>query len=281
MNITATVVLISLALVYAAAIGTGLLIHRVHVRRADVADPNEPLGGDGLGGAVGYIGSAAAFLLGVLMLASLDHYNATKSIVANEALNYSAAFESTDELPTADQQKIQHDLVCLMRSVATNSWAAAASEDLTGSDNTHAWRRVASADAKAVIPRSKAEEGSLNSLQSALIEASNSGQQRLLAAEEDLPLALWILLFLSIFALVSILTALLRAHASRTLAITALTAVLILTTAMVWTLTMFDRPFYQGDGVYISPRALNAVMIRLEGTYPGAAWGPCELLADP
>lgn len=281
MNITTSLALIALAITYAGAIAMGLWIHRVHLRRADVADPDEPLGGDGLGGAVGYIGSAAAFLLGVLMLASLDHYNATKTIVANEALAYSASFESTDGLPAADQTAIQHDLICLMRSVATHSWAAAASEDLTGSDNTHAWRRRASAHAKAVDPTNKSEEDSLASLESGLIAASTSGQERLLAAEEDLPVALWILLLLSVFALVSILTALLRAHASRTLAITALGAVLILTTAMVWTLTMFDRPFYQRDGVYISPRDLNAVMLRLEKTYPGPAWGPCELLADP
>jgi hypothetical protein len=49
---------------------------------------------------------------------------------------------------------------------------------------------------------------------------------------------------------------------------------------MLWTLTTFDEPFNQGDGVYISPRALNAVMVRLQATYPGADWSPCENLAD-
>lgn len=278
---TLLLVLICLAVVFAAGIAAGLVIHRVHVRRADAENSADPAGGDGLGGAVGFIGGAAAFLLSVLMLASLDHYNTTKAIVADEALSYSAAFDSTDGLPAADEAKMQRDLVCLMRSVATNSWAAAEAEDLTGSDNTHAWRRRASADAAAVETKTKAQENSLNILQSELINASKSGQQRLLAAEVDLPVALWGLVFLSIFVLVAILTALLRAHPSRTLALTAMGAVMMLSIAMVWTLTAFDQPFYQGDGVYISPRAINAVMVRMEGTYPGEAWAPCELLADP
>lgn len=281
MNLTIGLVTVCLAAVIVAGIAVGLLIHRVHVRRADTAPADEPAGGDGMGGSVGFIGGAAAFLLSVLMLASLDHYNSTKAIVADEALAYSAAFDSTDGLALADETKMQRDLVCLMRSVATNSWAAAQAEDLSGSDNTHAWRRRALADASTVATQTKPQQNSLSTLQSELINASKSGQQRLLAAEADLPLALWLLVFLSIFILIAILTALLRSSPSRTLAITAMGAVIMLSTAMVWTLTAFDQPFHQGDGVYISPRAINAVMVRMEGTYPGAAWAPCELLAEP
>ncbi len=233
-----------------------------------------------MAGAVGFLGGATAFLLGVLMLASLDHYNGTKAIVGDEALANSASFESTDGLPPADQSKIQRDLICLMRSVATKSWAAAEAADLTGSDHTHAWRRRASAHANATIPRTKAEEASLQVLKSSLINASYSGQQRLLSAE-SVPSALWILVFVSFFVLMALLTALLIPHPSRTLAIAGLAAVLIVSTAMLWTLTTFDEPFTQGDGVYISPRALNAVMVRLEATYPEADWGPCEILPRP
>ena len=280
MNITLSFVLVTLALVFAAAIGLGLVLHRVHVRQSASDKPADPLGGDGMSGAIGFIGGAAAFLLGVLMLASLDHYNATKAVVAEEALAYSAAFDSTDGLAPKDQGVMQRDLICLMRSVATNSWAAAEAEDLRGSANTHSWRRRTSDHADEVDPKTKAQEDSLDNLQSELINASKSGQQRLLAAEGDLPLALWILVFVSIFALISILTALLRFHPSRTLAITSLAATLMISTAMVFTLTTFDEPFNKKDGVFISPRALNAVLVRLQGTYPEAGWGPCEAVAD-
>ena len=99
MNAVLPSVLGALALVFAGAIALGLFIHRAYVRRIRSDGPDQHFGGDGMGGAVGFIGGAAAFLLSVLMLASLDHYNSTKGIVANEALAYAAAFDSTDGLP--------------------------------------------------------------------------------------------------------------------------------------------------------------------------------------
>jgi len=280
MDITLPLVLTTLAVVFAAAVGLGLLLHRRQIRRPDRVGADDALGADGMAGAVGFVGGAAAFLLGVLMLASLDHYNGTKAIVSNEAVAYSGAFDSTDGLPEPNRTKLQRDLVCLMRSVSTNSWSAAEAEELAGSYNTHAWRHRASADANSTITTTKSQEVSLDNLKSKLISASESGQQRLLSAESDLPLALWILVFVSIFVLTAILTALLSAHPSRTLAVTALAAVFVVSTAMLWTLATFDKPFTRGDGVYISPRALNAVMVRLQGSYPDADWGVCENLAD-
>ena len=280
MNAVLPSVLGALALVFAGAIALGLFIHRAYVRRVRNGGPDQHFGGDGMSGAVGFIGGAAAFLLSVLMLASLDHYNSTKGIVANEALAYAAAFDSTDGLAPSDQPEIQRDIVCLMRSVATYSWAAAEKGSLSGSPNTHAWRRRANAHANGIIPKTKGQEDSLNTLQEKLIDASESGQQRLLAADSDLPLALWVLVMVSIFVLTSVLTALLAGHPSRILAIAGLVSVLALSTAMLWTLTTFDEPFTQGDGVYISPRAINAVLVRLQGTYPGVGWGECEMLAD-
>lgn len=276
-----TRVLSTLAIIFAAAIALGLLIHRMQERRTATADADEALGGDGLGGAVGFISGAAAFLLGILMLASLDHYNETKAIVGAEAVAYSAAFEASNGLAPTYQPKIQRDLICLMRSVATNSWAAASAGNLSGSDNTHALHRRASADADSAVPQSKAQENSLGILKDKLISASESGQQRLLAAESDLPLALWILVAVSLFMLTAILTALLRTHQSRVFAVTALVAYLAVSAAMVWTLVTFDEPFSRGDGVYIEPRALNAVMVRLQGTYPAADWSTCETLVNP
>lgn len=277
-TITLPVALIVLFAVFAVAVGLGLIIHRIEVRKGLIDNRDRRLVGDGMNGALGFLGGSAAFLLGVLMLASIDHYNATEDIVTQEALAYSAAYDSTAGLAAADKSKIQRDLVCLMRSVTTNSWAATQSEDLTGSENTHAWRGRVIDDANAVEPKTTVQENSLGNLQSELVNASKSGQERLLAADSNLPAALWILVYISIFVLALALTLLLRPYP--VLATTTLSAILILSTAMVWVLTAFAEPFTQDDGVYISPRALNAVMVRLQGTYPGPAWEPCEQLAN-
>lgn len=61
-------------------------------------------------------------------------------------------------------------------------------------------------------------------------------------------------------------------------AVTSLGAILLLSAAMVWTLSAFAQPFTR-DGVYISPHALESVMVRLQSAYPGPVWAPCEELA--
>lgn len=278
MNVPPPVALTVLVLVFGIAVLLGLALRRARQRRAAHDDADVTLASDGMGGAVGFLGGAAAFLLGILMLSSLDHYDITKDVVAQEALAYSAAFDSTAGLAPDDRANIQRDLVCLMRSVRTNSWSAAQNHDLTGSDNTHAWRARAFDHANVIAPKTKVQENSLDTLQSELIKASKTGQQRLLAAESDLPLALWILVYVSIFVLTVVLAALMLNYPTRLLGVAALAGVLVLSAAMLWTLTVFAEPFTQGDGVYISPRALDAVMVRLQGTYPGADWSECQTL---
>lgn len=266
-----------LFLCFGAAAGVGVLIHRIEQHKGLIEQRDRPLVSEGAGGALGFVGGAAAFLLGVLMLASIDHYNGTNDVVTEEALSYSVAFDGSAGLAPDDRAKIQRGLVCLMRSVATKSWAATENADLAGSENTHAWRARVLRDANAVDPKTPVQENSLATVQSELLQASKFGQQRLLDADSDLPTQLWFVVYLSMFVLTLALTVLLRPYPL--LAITSLVTVAVLSTAMVWALTAFAEPFTKGDGVYISPRALNAVMVRLQSTYPGVAWDPCEELA--
>lgn len=227
---------------------------------------------------MGFLGGSTAFLLGLLLLGSLNHFNATDDIVNSEAVAYSAAFNSTAGLAAEDRTKIQRDLVCLMRSVTTNSWSATQITDLTGSENTHAWRGRVMRDVNAATTTSPAQVNSLQTLQSKLIDAAEAGQNRLLASESDLPAALWVVVYISIFVLTMALTTLLRPYPA--VAATLLLSILVVSSAMVWVLTAFAQPFTTNDGVYIPPHALDAVATRLERAYPGPAWAPCEKLAE-
>jgi hypothetical protein len=253
-----------------------MLVHVAEERRGVLNERDRRLVGEGIGGAVGFLGGSAAFLLGVLMLASLSHFNDTGDVVDSEALAYSAAFDGTVALAHDDQAKIRRDLVCLMRSVATKSWSASEAEDATGSENTHAWRTRALEDTNAVVPKTLAQEDSLATVQSELLEAAKAGQHRLIAARNDLPGPLWIVVYISLFLLIVALTVLLRPHPA--LAITSLGAILLLSSAIVWTLTAFAQPFTK-DGIYLSPHAINDVMVRLQSAYPDADWGPCAELS--
>ncbi len=269
--------LAGLILAFGAAVGLGLLVHRIEVRRDLIGGRDGRLVSDGMGGAVGFLGGAAAFLLGVLMLASIDHYYATRSVVDAEAVAYAAAFNSAADLAAPDQARIQRDLVCLMRSVSTDSWEATAAEELTGARNTQLWRARVREHLAAVEPTTAAQSNGLDQLQSELLASAKSGQQRLLDGDSDLPFVLWLLVYVSVFLLVFVITLMLRPYPM--MAAVSLGAILILSVTMVWVLTAFAKPFTPHDSVYIAPRAMNGVMVHLEQVYPGAAWAPCERLA--
>lgn len=270
--------LAGLVLAFGAAIGLGLVAYRFEVRR-DLTDGRDGrLISDGMSGTVGFLGGAAAFLLGVLMLASIDHYYATRNVVDAEAVAYAAAFASAGDLGAPDDARLQRDLVCLMRSVSTDSWEAAAAERLSGAQNTQLWRARVRRDIAAVEPKTASQSNSLDHLQSEFLDAAKQGQQRLLDGASDLPIVLWLLVFVSIVLLVFMLTLMLRPYPM--MAALSLGTILVLGVAMVWVLTAFAKPFTRGDSVYIPPRALNGVVVHLEQVYPGDIWAPCERLAS-
>lgn len=272
------VALLTLLLTFGSAIGLGLFIHRMEVRKSDLDRRERRLVGEGMSATLGFVGGAAAFLLGVLLLSALDHYRATDNVVTDEALAFSSAFDSAARLPDPHSEKIQRDLVCLMRSVATNAWAATEREDLGGSPNTKAWWVRTIADLDRVEPTTASQTVSLENLNTQLVEASKAAQHRYLASESELPLAMWLLVFVSIFVLVVTLTPLLVPYPA--LAAVALGATFAVTAGMVWVLTAFAQPFTRHDGVYISPASLVAVTERLQTYHPNAGWGPCEALAE-
>ena len=48
---------------------------------------------------------------------------------------------------------------------------------------------------------------------------------------------------------------------------------------MISVLVAFAEPFDTDTGVYISPRALESVLITAQESQPGAVWDSCERLS--
>ena len=269
--------LLALLIVFVLAVGLGRWIHRQERRRGLIEQRDQPLVGDGIGGAFGFIGGSAAFLLGVLMLTSIDHFKATEEIARAEAIAYSAAYDATAAAPMELQPQIRRDLACLMRSVVQDSWSAVEAEDLTGDENTQAWTVRAYATLNAVESERSNEQAAMERIEDDLAEAVKAGQSRLLSARASMPMPLWVVVYVSLFIVFLVVTLLLRPYPP--LESLALGTILMLTAAMLWTLAAYQAPFNKSDGVYIAPEALEAVMTRLRDVYPGPAWEPCERLA--
>lgn len=252
-------------------------IARLETARGMIDKREGSLVADGAQGVLGFIGGASAFLIGVLMLASVDHFNATSEVANEEAIAYSSAFQNSVALPDPARQIVQRDLVCLMRSVATDSWNAATTGDLTGDRNSNAWRAKTVSDFGTIALASGGSSDALDAVTSEVRDAAKFGQQRLLAGESTLPLAMWALLYLSLLVLTFLMTLMMRSYPL--LLALCLGATFIVSAGMISVLVAFAEPFDTDTGVYISPRALESVLTTAQESQPGAAWDSCERLS--
>lgn len=250
---------------------------RLETARGMIDKREGSLVADGAQGVLGFVGGASAFLIGVLMLASVDHFNATSEVANEEAIAYSAAFQNSVALPDPARQIVQRDLVCLMRSVATDSWEAVTKGDLTGDRNSNAWRAKTVSDFGTIALASGGSSDALDAVASEVRDATKFGQQRLLAGESTLPLAMWALLYLSLLVLTFLMTLMMRSYPL--LLALCLGATFIVSAGMISVLVAFAEPFDTDTGVYISPRALESVLITAQESQPGAAWDSCERLS--
>ena len=250
---------------------------RLETARGMIDKREGSLVADGAQGVLGFVGGASAFLIGVLMLASVDHFNATSEVANEEAIAYSAAFQNSVALPDPARQIVQRDLVCLMRSVATDSWNAATTGDLTGDRNSNAWRAKTVSDFGTIALASGGSSDALDAVASEVRDAAKFGQHRLLAGESTLPLAMWALLYLSLLVLTFLMTLMMRSYPL--LLALCLGATFIVSAGMISVLVAFAEPFDTDTGVYISPRALESVLITAQESQPGAVWDSCERLS--
>lgn len=240
---------------------------------------SEPLVGDvlsGFGG--GFTGGLAAFLLGVIMLSALEGYDEAQRAADDEAVSYSAAYDNSMALPLSGRLDVQHNLVCLMRSVATGSWAASAMEDIAGDPKTTAWQTVTLASVNGLKPTSAVEEEAVKDTRAAITQASAQEQLRLFQSQRDTPFALWLLVGVSIAGFCFLVVQ--GMLPSRLHAMSLIAAVTVVTVAAIWASAAFADPYDGEGGIYLGPTSLEAVMSRLELQYPGPAWGPCERLGD-
>ena len=269
--------LLGLVVTFGLGWSVAMLLAKLEAARGLLAKREGSLVADGAQGVLGFIGGASAFLIGVLMLASVDHFNATSQVANEEAIAYSAAFRSSVALSDPARQIVQRDLVCLMRSIATDSWNAGSRGDLTGARNSNAWlaRTVSNLGTLGQQPATSLD--TLDAVESELREAAKFGQHRLLAGESVLPLAMWALLFLSLLVLTFLMTIMMRPYPL--LLALCLGSTFIVSTGMVFVLVAFAEPFDTNTGVYISPEALEVVLLSAEETQPGAAWASCERLS--
>ena len=97
--------------------------------------------------------------------------------------------------------RIRRDTMCLMRSVATDSWLSAESGDLTGDENTAAWAARVRTGIAAVPAGTSTQAEAQAQMMQAFQEAQ---QKRILRSVFTLPRIMWIVIDLGVLVFASL-----------------------------------------------------------------------------
>lgn len=257
------------------AVGIGLL--KYLGRRNELPDEAESHAQGFLTDALGYVSGVLGIMLGLLLFFSVQVFEDASASAKDEALSLVDVYETADYFPAAPADRLRRDSVCLMRSVATDSWNAAEAGDLTGDENTAAWAAVVRKGIEQLPSdgnvHAEAQKAAMDSFQ----KAQSARQSRTLSSVWKLPTIVWLVLDLGAFVFAGLV--ILSLPGRRRTALVLIGACLLFTMGVVGALSMFATPFTR-LGVSVEPTAIEGSLIRLQRTYPGQDWSPCPRLAE-
>ncbi len=254
-----------------AGAAVGLWLHRrVASGGADGVVDRSDMGR--LGETIGFIGGAFGILLGLLLIFSVQHFGDARNAARDEAVASSSLFKSASPFSQAERDLLRRDLVCLMRSSATDDWTSGENKDLTGSSTTNAWEARVQSDVEALSYDTDARSGYQYFIVQDSLDVSKARQARLLYTQPDIPLAIWIIIWVCTFVFIGLLA--FHLGDRRWLVRMSIIAVSIVLLVTIGTLTALDEPF-TGSGSSVTPVALNGALTLLQDATPGPIWDPC------
>lgn len=246
--------------------------------RRGSTDPDPEAGSERLSDTIGFVGGTYGILLGLLLVFAVGHFVDTRQASRDEAVTAGALFTAVNPYPAANRDALRHDIVCFMRSAATDDWRAATVRDLTGSENTTAYMNRVQRGIEE-LPQEEAVESSNHYFATEeILDLSKYRQLLLLYSIPEIPLAIWVVVYVSAF----VFTALMVFHVGtrRKLARLAVFSSSLVLLAMVGAMVLLDTP-YVGLGSALRPVAMEASLTRLQDSYPepSSVWDTCERLA--
>ena len=226
--------------------------------------------------AIAYVSGVLGIMLGLMLFFSVQVYEEVRQSAREEAVALADVFESADFFRASPAEAVRRDTICLMRSVATDSWTSAAQADLTGDENTAACAAQVRSSIADLPTRTATQQEAQAQMMTAFQDAQNARQKRILSSAFSLPLIVWIVIDLGVFVFAALMMISLP-NRPRT-AFVLIGACLVFTMGVVGALSMFATPFTK-IGVSVQPDDIEGALLRLEDIYPTTDWSPCERLA--
>ncbi len=219
-----------------------------------------------------FVGAAYGLLLGLLVVFAVGHYNDVRHEAQMEATSLVSLFDTVAVYPPETSDRVQHDLVCYMGSIADNDWPSMQrGSELEAPRALGLGDRVRD-DLRALPTDGSAQTSAYGRAATLISDADQSRQRLLFLTAPEIPTALWVVIYVGAF-LVFLLLAIHYAARKDGLFLV-LGAVAVLMTVVIAVLGMLDQPF--GIGIRVNPDQMRqAVSLVRIGASP-AVLQPCS-----
>jgi hypothetical protein len=272
-------VLLGQAILLVTIAGGWFLGKQIHRWIAKRSPGEETSGGElsRLSDTVGFVGGAAGILLGLLLVFAVQHYTDAQAATRDEAVKNSRLFYSMGPFDAAERTAARQSLICYMESVVQDDWRATAADDITGAENTTAWSKKVRTELSEFTVETEKTTSAFQVLDEQTLGVAELRQFRLLIAQPQIPLTVWLVIYLSSL----VLAALLALHLAdrKYLGRVSIAAIYLVLAVVVMALAVLDEPFDSSMG-RMEPTAMQSTIKTLTDSYPEAVPGNCPVLAE-
>jgi hypothetical protein len=151
--------------------------------------------GDRAAGIFGVLSTGFALLLGFVVFLAFTKYDDSRAGAEAEALLVVQQFETAQLLPPEVSATLSGELVCYGRSVVGSEWPAM--QTGSGQDAINPWALSLFRTIETVEPQTNSEQSAFDAWLTQTSAREEARRDRLHAAEGIVPLAVWLVLFLS------------------------------------------------------------------------------------
>jgi hypothetical protein len=200
--------------------------------------------GDRASGVFGMLATGLAILLGFVVFLAFESYDTSRSGAEDEARALSEQFETAQFLPASVSGTLSGQLVCYGRTVVHQEWPLMRTGEL--GDTINPWSVALFKTLKSIEPRTASQQTAYDHWFDQVADREAARSDRTHGAEGVIPVALWVVLFLS--ALVAFGFMLLFADPSEHAIVQGAMAggVAVVLSSTLLLLWFLDNPYHKG-----------------------------------
>lgn len=226
---------------------------------------------------IAFISGAVGILLGLLLSISVSNYQEVQNSVKEYGSSATAAYETAAVFNPEEEALIRHDLICTVNAFISHDWAVASGTTSDGSTQANLWMSKLNSNIDGLSIDTLNQTQAYPILLQSTLDMGHWRQSVLLTSMENIPVVIWIVIFVSIYLLAFLLT--LHLADRRGLSRLSFGVAYIALAVTIFALTVLDYPLNDfGTGPAVSSELLVDILKTADFNIPESVIATCPSL---